>query len=165
MELNNDISKQAYIRLLIDTLNKKLSVLNNLTEITKGQEMLMDETSFDDNRFNGTITMKEEQLVILANLDHGFEQLYERARDELMNNKFRYMQEIAILKELITSITDMSVKLKAMEMRNKSKLEVLLAKKRNDLKDSMISSRTAAKYYKSMTQQMEEQSYFYDKKK
>lgn len=165
MELDNGATKQAYIQLLIDTSRKKLQILQVLADITEDQEKILNSETFDDDRFLQTISGKEEQLTSLTDLDDGFEQIYSSVKDELVQNKFRYETEIATLQEYITSITDLSVRLQAMEQRNKVKLEMILSSKRREIRMSKISSQSAANYYKTMTQQHETQSFFYDKKK
>jgi flagellar biosynthesis/type III secretory pathway chaperone len=165
MELENHTSRQTYIQLLADTLKKKREVLNLLMNITQKQESVITSEPFREEQFLQIITLKEEHIQNLAKLDTGFEQLYNSVKEELVNNKNKYSAEIAVLKDLITDITDFSVRLQAMEKRNKSKLEVLFASKRKEIKMSRMSNQKAANYYKTMANQQESQSYFYDKKK
>lgn len=165
MELHNNKTEQTYIQLLIDASKKKLEVLNNLMEITENQEKLMSLEAFDEDVFSQTIVQKEELLVSLDKLDSGFELIYDRAKDELLSNRYRYEVEIRTLQEYITSVTGISVKLQALEQRNKSKLELILSDKRREIRKSKVSNQTAANYYKTMTNQHEVQSFFYDKKK
>jgi hypothetical protein len=165
MELENHTAKQAYIQLLAETLKKKDDILNRLLELTKGQDEIISADPFNEDEFHQMITLKEEQILALTKLDTGFEQLYVSVKDELESGKEKYASEIAILKEYIIRITDLSVRLQTMEKRNKAKLEVLLATKRKNIKGARISNQTAANYYKTMAKQQEAQSYFYDKKK
>jgi len=165
MELENHATKQAYIQMLADTLRKKSEVLNQLMNLTEQQERLMISDNFNENDFLETISLKDEQIQALTKLDAGFDQLYESVKEELVTGKVNYATEITDLKERITYITDMSVKLQVLEQRNKSKMEVLLARKRKEIKGSRISNQTATNYYKTMVNQHEAQSYFYDKKK
>lgn len=165
MDIENHTTRQVYIQLLTDVLKKKLEVLNRLMSLTEQQEKMIASDLFEGDQFLQTITLKEEQIQNLSKLDTGFEQLYEGVKKELNLNKENYVAEITLLKEDILSITDMSVKLQAMEKRNKLKLESIFAKKRKDIKNSKISSQTATNYYKTMANRHEVQSYFYDKKK
>ncbi|MDF2944215.1 MAG: hypothetical protein K0S01_3073 [Herbinix sp.] len=164
MELENHTTKQAYIQLLADTLKKKTEVLDLLMNLSEQQDSIISSEDFDEEQFLQTITLKEEQIDSLTKLDAGFEQLYESVKVELETGRAKYTIEISALKERITEITDLSVKLQALEKRNKSKLEVLLAQKRKVIKNSRISNQTAANYYKTMAKQHEAQSVFYDKK-
>lgn len=164
MEFENHESRQAYILLLVDTLKRKSEVLNNLIKITEQQESILALEQFDEDDFLQSIDVKEKQIQLLTKLDDGFEQIYQRVNEELSDNKWNYTSEIAVMQGLITSITDAGVKLQAMEMRNKYKLEAQLAAKRKDIKKSKLSSQTVTNYYKTMAKQHETQSAFYDKK-
>ncbi len=165
MELDKLKTKQVYIQLLVDASVKKSELLYSLIEITQQQEELIEQSAFEEDAFLETVSRKEELLKRLEELDHGFDQTFEHVREELVGNKYRYEAEIRTLQEHIAEISDRSVKLQAMELRNRAKLEALLTRKRKEIRRSMVSSRTAAAYYKTMSNQNEEQSFFYDKKK
>lgn len=164
MELNGN-AKQTYIQLLVDTLVKKHEVLSELMRITEKQQSIINNDSFDEDEFLKTISLKEEQINSLSELDRGFELIYDRSREELNENRKEYASQITSLKELVTAVTDLSVKLQALEKRNRTKLETLLTNKRKNIKNSRLSNETVTSYYKNMSSKPEAQSYFYDKKK
>ena len=163
MELN-DNAKETYIQLLIDSLVKKQGVLNELMEITTRQQNIIDTESFEEDEFLKTISLKEEQIKSLEEMDRGFELVYDRIRENLSDNRKEYIPQITALKELVTIITDLSVRLQALEKRNKPKLEALLANKRKSIKNSRLSNETVTNYYKNMSNKPDTKSYFYDKK-
>lgn len=163
MDLENG-ARQTYIQLLTDVLDKKKEALERLLRLTQQQEEMILSDTFEEELFLQSIQLKEEKLEDVSRLDTGFEQLYESVKEELVGNKDKYITEITFLKEQITLITDLSVKIQALEKRNKTKLEALFAKKRRDIKNSRISSQTATNYYKTMAKQHEAGPYFYDKK-
>ena len=159
MELNGN-TKQTYIQLLVDTLVKKHEVLSELMQITEKQQSIINNDSFDEDEFLKTISLKEEQINSLSELDRGFELIYDRSRDELNANRKEYASQITSLKELVTAVTDLSVKLQALEKRNRTKLETLLTNKRKNIKNSRLSNETVTSYYKNMSSKPETQSYF-----
>ncbi len=163
MELKNNF-KKTYIKLLIDTLGKKHDILNRLMQITARQQDIINSESFDEDEFMNTISLKEELINGLSELDKGFELVYDRVRDELKDNGTMYKDEITSLKDLVTKVTDLSIRLQAMERSNKSSLEALLSRKRRDIGKARLSNETVANYYKSMSGKPDSQSYFYDKK-
>lgn len=164
MKLDDNI-KQTYIQLLIDSLGKKYGILDELMKVTITQQVIIDSESFDENEFSKTISLKEEQINNLMEIDRGFELVYDRIRDELNDNRGKYTEKIISLKELVTRVTDLSVKLQALEKGNKSKLEALLADKRKNIRSARLSNETVSNYYKSMSGNQNQQSHFYDKKK
>ena len=98
-------------------------------------------------------------------LDVGFDSVYNRIKDELISNKYKYQPEIQKMQTLITELTELSVKLQVMEERNKVKMQNCMIAQRQKIKQSKVSSQSAASYYKNMANQHQGQSYFLDKKK
>lgn len=165
MELENQAVKQTYIKLLTDILYKKSKTLENLLELTKQQEIVIVTDDLDENEFLKIVNLKEEQINHLTTLDDGFEQLYQSVRDELAGNSDKYSSDIAVLKELITVVTNRSIEIQALEKRNKIKIENYFSNKRKEIRNSRVSNQTVTNYYKTMTNQQENSSFFYDKKK
>ncbi|MDI9508462.1 MAG: hypothetical protein GX319_03170 [Clostridiales bacterium] len=163
MELNHS-GKQTYIQLLIDSLGKKQEVLSELMQLTRKQESILDMENFDEDEFLSTISLKEDQIKGLSDLDRGFELVYDRIRDELSNNSKEYGEQIAILKSLVTEVTELSVKLQALEKNNRSKLEGSLSNKRKAIRNARLSNETVTNYYKTVSGNQNTQSHFYDKK-
>lgn len=166
MEIENHATRQAYIRLLADTQKKKLEILTQLMSLTEQQESLISSSDdFDEEEFLRIISLKEEQINALDKMDEGFQKVYDSVKEELITGKEKYEAEITTLKNLITDITDLSVKLQALEKRNKSRLEVYFSNSRKQIKNYRMNNKSVTNYYKTMTKQHEAQSFFYDKKK
>lgn len=163
MELNNNV-KKTYIQLLIDSLGKKYTILKELMVITDRQKDIINAVNFDEDEFMKTITLKEELINSLSELDKGFELVYDRVREELKENSNKYKAEITSLKELVAKVTDLSISLQALEKRNKTNLEAVLFRKRNEIGKARLSNKTVANYYKNMTGKQDSNSIFYDKK-
>ncbi len=165
MELEKQTSKQAYIMLLSDASRKKIGVLRALLDLTEQQDIIISDEDFNEDLFLETINQKEEQIKMLTEIDDGFDKLYKSVREELITDKAKYAVPIISLKDQISEITDLSVELQVLERRNKAKLEVIFARKRNDIKMSRLNNQSVVNYYKSMSVRQDDQSYFYDKKK
>lgn len=165
MELESQTAKQTYIRLLAETLKKKIEILHNLMQLTQKQTDIIVSDEFSDEEFLKNISLKEAQLQALTQLDNGFEQLYEHVKEELATEREKYGLQIHELQDLVKTITDISVKLQTMEQRNKMKIETVFAVRRKEIKTARMSSQTVTNYYKTMANQQENQSLFYDKKK
>lgn len=165
MELEDQTARKTYILLLVEILQKKVQVLNILIQLTTNQhDLIASSDVINDEEFLKLITLKEEKIIHLTSLDEGFDKLYLSVKEELMAGKEKYIAEITSLKELIADITDLSVNLQTMEKRNKSQLDMYFATMRKKIKNSRLSNKTVANYYKTMTNQHEVQSFFYDKK-
>ncbi len=165
MELENNAAKQTYIRILTESLTKKINVLDELLVLSKKQETILNTAAFDEQEFMNIVNLKDGFLLQLDKLDQGFEQIYQSIQQELMSNKNLYQNEINRMKELIVKLTEKSVQLQALEKRNKTTSEVVFSRKRQEIGQSRMSNRQVTNYYKNMAEQRETQSFFYDKKK
>jgi hypothetical protein len=56
------------------------------------------------------------------------------------------------------------MELQAMEKRNKNRIETVLSKKRKQIANARISNQSVANYYKNISNEYQEKSFFYDKK-
>lgn len=156
----------TYINIMLDTLRKKNMLLEALMSDTEKQAAILEEESLDVNAFNETISSKEESLNALAKLDEGFMEMYERVNETLKSNGSDYADEIIQAKSLIKEQMDVSVRLQALEEKNKNKLAIHLTNGKQKVKDFKVSSKTAAAYYKNMTNRHQlGDSYFMDQKK
>ena len=147
-------------------MKKKELLLKNLKVITNKQTEILEAEEFAADDFDNTIEEKQKSIDALLKLDDGFMDMYAKVKDALISNGNDYIPEIEQAKALIKKQTDMSVELQAMEEKNKVKLTMQLSKGRQKGKDFRTSSRTAAAYYKNMSNHHQEgDSYFLDSKK
>lgn len=148
----------TYITALIDSLNKKIDVLNEIHVKDEKQLELTKTTPFPFDEYDVVAEEKTVLIYKLTKLDEGFELVYNKVKEELDANKDSYKEEIKTLQGLIQRITDLSVKIQAEEARNKSALEVAFREERNKLK----ASRSSVKAVKSYTQTMRANAGIYD---
>ena len=156
----------TYISILIDSLKKKIEVLERLRNDTEKQEEILSRDELDFDAFNKTIESKEKSLTRLSELDDGFLEVYEKVAPLFKNDKESYENEITYLKELVRRVTDYSTMLTALEERNKVKLSIHLNRGKQRIKEYKQSSKTVAAYYKNIAnKRTPEGSTFYDRKK
>lgn len=155
----------TYIRMILDILNKKESNLKALLELTTAQEQILKGEEFDEEAFMNIMKKKREHLRKLEEFDNGFQSIYNRVAEELKNNKNEYKNQILEMQGLITGITDLGVKLTALEEKNKNVLETKFREKKQSIRQFKVSKQTADKYYKNMIGMQTGASYFMDQKK
>ncbi len=161
-----DNDNVTYLNILIDTLKKKEALLSELKSITIKQTAILEKDDFDADGFDNTIDEKQKKIDELLKLDEGFMEMYNKIKDTLVADGKNYAIEIEQAKVLIKKQTDLSVELQALEEKNRVKLTVHLSKGRQKGKDFRTSSRTAAAYYKNMSNHHQDgDSYFLDSKK
>ena len=157
---------QTYLSLLIDTLQKKKSVLEQLKDITEQQKQLLQSENFEEDNFQKTLDKKDICIKELEKLDYGFEQVYERVALILKHNKDTYRNKIIKAQQLIQEVMDLAVSIRVLEEKNKERFLFCLSIKRGKMKNFKVSKHAVANYYRNMPNiHQAGQSYFLDKKK
>ncbi len=155
-----------YLNVLIDTLRKKEELLNTLIELTKEQDSILAESKFSLDRFDSIMQDKDKVINQLNQVENGFEVIYQRVEKELPANKEQIKTEILEIQKLIRNITDKSMSIQALESKNKEKLIIQLAGRRQEIRNFKATNLAADRYHQNMANQHQEgQSYFLDKKK
>lgn len=153
-----------YLRIMIESLSKKIEILETLLEYTKQQEVLLGEEEFSMEKFGELVDKKGELIDTLNTMDQGFEQVYERLEEEIKGNKETYRHEILLMQQRIKEITDLSIQLQELEYKNKEKAETQFAKTKNEIRSFRQSKENVNKYYRVMSNTQVVDSAFLDKK-
>jgi len=160
-----DAKGMTYIRMMLDVLSKKEVHLTKLLELTTEQEALLKEEEFKEAEFAILIEKKSGHLRKIDEVDSGFQSIYNRVAEEMQENKDAYKEQILEMQGLITRVTDLGVKLSALETKNKAALEAKLQDKKQGIRQFKVSKQTANTYYKNMLGMQTGASYFMDQKK
>ena len=139
-----------YMKILSDSLDKKIEILKLLLNMNE-QQLAIIKGGMNQDEFDAVIKEKQEQIDLLDKLDTGFDTIYAKVKKEVLNSPNMYKDEIHLMQEQITMLTDLSVKLKASEARNKQTMEQELAKARRGIQDSRRGIDAANVYYRNMT--------------
>ncbi len=157
---------RTQIKILLDSQEKKLLVLERLLVLTKQQEENLKSEEFDADKMEDCIRRKNLLINDLTKLDDGFEGIYSRVGAGLHENKALFRNEIEKLKQLITEITDLSVSIQTLEESNRLKMSMVMKEQKSEIKRIKMSSKTVAAYYKNMSSQNNSSdAYFLDEKK
>ncbi len=154
----------VYVDILADGLIKKITVLEKIIAIDEEQHMLVNATKVDEDAFDKTNVDKAELIKELERLDDGFSTVYDRIKDTFVERKNEVSDKIAQMKENISIITELSVKLQAQEQRTKAAVQSYFSTVKTDIKKVKTGSGVAASYYKTMNSKADT-SYFMDAKK
>lgn len=127
--------KNSYVNLLIESLEDKIKILDEIIKTDAEQANILKEPEVDLDELRESQEKIGELAEKLDKLNDGFESVYSKVRDELQNNKDLYRDEIKKMQELITIITDKSVKVEAEQSRNKSSAGKFFKDKRKELSD------------------------------
>ncbi len=140
----------TYITALIESLEKKISVLDEIIIKNREQADLLKAEPFSFADFDRNTEEKGVLIFRLEKLDDGFESLYARVKEELDTNRAQYADEIHRMQDMIREITDKSASIQADEARNKAALEQVFKAERARIK----SGRSGVKALQSYSQAM-----------
>ena len=145
------MDKNKYINILVDSLEKKLSVLDDILHKNDEQNIMITMESFDMQAFDRVVLEKAALLEKLDLLDAGFEGIYEKIKNELVQGKELYKNEIFRMQSLIAIITDKSIQIQTTEERNKKKIEDYFRNTHSEYKRVRATTKAASTYYKAMS--------------
>lgn len=160
---------QKYIKIMIESLQKKEALLDTLLAKNEAQASCIQEKEYGEikwDTFNVLIAEKQTAIDRLNELDDGFEALYAHVRDELQGNKEAYAEEIRTMQALITRITDKGIAIRTGEEKNRQHIERIMGNTKREIKQARKSVKVASNYYKSMSKATQTpDSRFLDQKK
>ena len=152
-------------QILVQSLEKKSRILDEIIEENAVQERLFKQEELDMEALDASSDRMGELAEKLELLDEGFESVYDRIRQELIDNKSDYRTEIKRMQELIAAITEKVVTINAARMRNKLQAENRFKKSRQQIGKASSKMKVSQNYYNNMNQLNFVNPQFYDSKK
>lgn len=155
----------TYLEMLQDSLKKKLEILNSIMQYQQKESEMLKGESMDMEAFDRSINDKVALAESIESLDEGFEQVYDRIREEMIQHKEKYAVQIRAMQDMIGEISEKNVLIQAEE--NRLKLEVNNFTKRESaaLRQRIDNGKAARSYYNNMKKLNYVDSQFMDKKK
>lgn len=164
-QMEEYMQDREYITVLIQSLEKKKGILDRIIEKNREQRVLFTEEGSDPDRLEENMQEKGGLVDQLNQLDEGFQQVYDRIKAVLQQEKDSYKEEILKMKQLITDITERSATIQAQEHRNRELAVKRFASVKGNIRQARASNKVASQYYKSMSRLNVVDSQFMDKKK
>ncbi len=159
--------EKQYLSIMEQSLEKKIGILDHIITKNQEQNVLLKDPNMKWEDFDDNANRKMELIEEIDKLDEGFEELFERVKEQLQTpgGKEKYAQQIVRMQELIRQITEKSTSIQAQEARNKVLVEQYFQQSRERIRKGRTSSKAAMDYYKSMSQSSFVQPHFLDDKK
>ena len=154
-----------YISIMVQSLQKKLEVLNGIIEKNVEQRQILEQEELDTDAFEQNIKLKSDLVDQIEFLDDGFEELYGRVKSLIETEKQEHKEEIQLMKQLITGITEKSVTIQIQEARNRKLVEQRFSQERKKVRSMRNTSTVANQYYKNMSRLNVVDAQSMDKKK
>lgn len=159
------MEEKSYIPIMIQSLKKKEQILINIIQVNQRQREELENPALDPDDFDATFEKKAALIEQLEVLDNGFQEIYERVRDELNEHREEHREEIAQMQEYIRSLTEKSADIQAQELRNKELMQQKFATVKKQVKEVRKSQKVVNQYYKNMMRTNYIDPQFTDKKK
>ena len=152
-------------QVLVESLEKKSRILDEIIKENEAQERLFKQEELDLEALDSSSDRMGELAEKLELLDEGFESVYDRIREELIENKQAYRGEIKRMQELIAVITEKIVSINAARMRNNIQAEQRFKKSRQQIGSASSQMKASKNYYNHMNSLNYVAPQFYDIKK
>ena len=157
--------KQTYIDIMIQSLDRKIQVLDQIIEVNIRQTNILEDKEASVEEFDKSVEEKAALIEQMQQLDSGFEKLYARVEEELKGNKEAHAEEIKAMQSCIRKITDKSMQIQAQEARNKELFVRKVTYVKDTAKGLRTNSKVATQYYKNMMKLNYVDPQFMDNKK
>ncbi len=88
-----------YLNIMIQSLQKKVKILDKIIEMNKEQHQILSKEELDSEAFEQNVQEKSDLVEQINFLDEGFEDLYDRIKTVIKTEKQEHKEEILILKQ------------------------------------------------------------------
>jgi flagellar biosynthesis/type III secretory pathway chaperone len=156
---------KLYINILIESLEKKIRILDEIILADQQQREALEDPNLDPDDFDKLVAVKADYIEQLDQIDKGFEELFARVKGELDENRELYKEQIHAMQELIRRITDKSLMIQKQEAQNKELMQQKFAAVRSQAREVRKSQKIVNQYYKNMMKTNYIDPQFMDNKK
>ncbi len=108
------------LNLLIDILNKKISMLEEILSITENQGIVLKSAPQDRQIFMSMFEEKQIRIDSIASGDDIFNRLFNETIEKVKLQKVSYKQQISTMQRLVKTIMDTEIRIR-LEERNNTK--------------------------------------------
>ena len=150
------MQENSYIQVLIQSLHQKVEALDSIIEKNQEQYEILSAEEADMDAFEKNIDEKSQYIDKIVFLDDGFEEIYTRVKEELDGNRAAYTEEIQKMKDLISMITERSMKIQVQEQRNKELAGMQFSKARKKIRQVKAGNKAASRFRSSATKSLQE---------
>lgn len=137
--------------LLTSNLNKKTSLLKEMTDVLDKQLQLMDASDIQLEELDACMEKQGNLTEELVNLNAEADSLYEYLQKADISCEAGNASKIAHIKELLARITTDFDNLQEKEQRARQRMEAFFQKERKNFGDGRRSSKAAFDYYRNMS--------------
>ncbi len=158
------MQEKEYLDLLIQSLQKKLVLLNRVAILSKEQcELLQDEDMTPDD-FDRNVRMKADLIDQIVALDAGFDEVYAHLKDLMERDHALYEDQLSQMRELIRRVMELDASIRTKEQENYKLAGEKFAAVKSRVRRMKVNQKMVNTYYKTMMRRPGEPVFLDNKK-
>ncbi len=159
------MQEREYLEILIQSLRKKLVLLNRIAILSQEQRELLQDEDMTPDAFDLNVRDKDELVQQIVALDAGFDEVYAHIKDLMERDHALYEDQLQQMRELIRQIMEKDASIRAEEKRNYELAQRKFATIKSKVREMKANRKMVSSYYKSMMRQAPGEAMFLDNKK
>lgn len=159
------MQEREYLELLIQSLKKKLLLLNQIIVLNQQQREMLSDENLDPDTLDVNVREKDELISQVTQLDDGFDEVYAHIADLMKKNHSDYEEELDRMRELIRQIMAKDASIRTDEQRNYELAQKKFARVKKQIREVKTSQKMVNRYYQNMMQQRQADIQYMDNKK
>lgn len=159
------MQEKQYLEVLIQSLKKKLMILNRISVLNQDQRDILQDENSDPDAFDVNVRDKDRLVSQIVELDAGFDEVYAHIKDLMERDHSAYEEQLQEMRELIRLIMAKDASVRAEEQRNYALAQRKFASVKSKVREVKASQKMVNSYYRTMMGQKSEDSMFLDNKK
>ena len=159
------MQEREYLDVLIQSLRKKLVLLNRISVLNQDQRELLQDENMDPDAFDINVRDKGDLVDQIVALDAGFDEVYAHIKNLMERDHSAYEEQMAQMRELIRLIMAKDASVRAEEQRNYELAQRKFSGIKSKVREVKASRKMVNSYYQTMMRQQPGDSMFLDNKK
>lgn len=159
------MDERQYLELLIQSLRKKLVLLNRIAILSKEQRELLQDEDMTPEAFDINVRDKDALIEQIVTLDTGFDEVYAHIKDLMERDHAQYEEQLEQMRELIRLVMAKDASIRADEQRNYELAQRKFSTIKRKVRELKASQKAVNTYYKTMMRQKPGEAAFLDNKK
>lgn len=159
------MQEKEYLEVLIQSLKKKLLLLNRITVLNQDQRDILQDENADPDAFDINVRDKDRVVKQIVELDAGFNEVYEHIKALMERDHSAYEKQLEEMRGLIRQIMANDASIRAEEQRNFKLAQQKFANVKKQVREVKASQKMVNSYYQNMMKQNRYEPQFMDRKK
>lgn len=159
------MQEKQYLEVLIQSLKKKLMILNRISVLNQDQRDILQDENSDPDAFDINVRDKDRLVSQIVELDAGFDEVYAHIKELMERDHSVYEEQLQEMRELIRLIMAKDASVRAEEQRNYALAQRKFASVKSKVREVKASQKMVNSYYRTMMGQKSGDSMFLDNKK